>query len=130
MVYLKNIFFFFLFLNFNSIYSQAVCEKFESLKKAFKEENLGLVCELDLRNQNLKELPANIGSLTKLEILRLENNKLSSLPESIVNAQKLVRIHLDDNLFTTFPEPLLKLEHLEKLSMNNNGLKELPQPCH
>jgi Leucine-rich repeat (LRR) protein len=72
-------------------------------KKAFKEDNIESVCELDLRNQNLTALPDNIGSLVNLEILHLENNKLTGLPESIAYCKKLVRIHLDDNAFTVFP---------------------------
>ena len=104
---MKFFFVLILFSFVNVISAQATCEKYESLKKAFKEDNIESVCELDLQNQNLKELPANLGSLINLEILHLENNKLSTLPESIVNSKKLVRIHLDNNSFTIFGDKVV-----------------------
>ena len=119
MNYIKNILVLLLLSN-RVLFAQSNCEKYESLKIAFKEDHVESVCELNLRNQSLKELPMNIGDLVNLEVIHLENNKLSSLPESIVNAKKLVRIYLDENEFRFFPESILKIEHLEKLSMNNN----------
>ena len=81
MRYINKIVILSFFFILNPISAQAVCEKFESIKKAFKEDNIESVCELDLRNQNLNALPDNIGSLVNLEILHVENNKLTSLPE-------------------------------------------------
>ena len=93
----------FFFLSITSLTAQANCEKFESLKQAFKEENIESVCELDLSDQNLKELPDNIGNLPNLEILRLENNRLKSLPDSIIKSKKILRLHLDFNQFESVP---------------------------
>lgn len=60
--------------------------------------------KLNLGDMGLKEAPADLKRLEKLELLTLSNNKIKSLPATF---------------FTGLPR-------LESLNLFNNGLKEIP----
>jgi len=66
----------------------------KSLKFAKKLEDIVI---LNLRNQNLIELPHNISLLVNLEYLFLEGNRLTTLPESLLELKKLREIHLNNS---------------------------------
>ena len=53
--------------------------------------------KLDLRYNELKELPESIGELVNLQKLDLGYNKLKKLPESIKNLKKLKLLKLERN---------------------------------
>ena len=45
--------------------------------------------ELDLRDNNLSILEADLSSLTQLEVLKLDKNQLRELPESVYELKSL-----------------------------------------
>ena len=72
-----------------------------------------------------------------MKILNLENNQLTSLPAEIGKLEKLERLYLDNNELTSLPAEIGKLEKLEELDLINNpipkeeieNLKELLPNC-
>ena len=88
--------------------------------------SLPSLLELNLYDNNLKELPVSIGSLTSLEELTLRNNQLTTLPDSFRNLISLKKLNLSWNNFTTLPEWIGSLTSLEELNLWGNKLKSLP----
>lgn len=83
------------------------------------------VIELDL-NRNLLDgsIPAELGSLRNLRILRMSGNNLSgSIPAELGNLSALTNLELDDNNFVgSIPAELGKLSSLTWLDLSGNDL--------
>jgi hypothetical protein len=104
---------------------------------------------LDLSNNQLSNLPADLACLHKLKIIFASNNRFESLPEVLgqclnlemvgfksnqikqVSAaalpQKLRWLILTDNLIETLPNALGERPRLQKLALAGNRLRQLPQ---
>ena len=81
--------------------------------------------ELDLRNNELTSLPAEIGQLHSLEVLYLEFNELTSLPAEIGQLHSLRRLFLRDNQLTNLPEEIGQLHSLSWLDLTGNPIQDL-----
>ena len=81
---------------------------------------------LNLKNQKLKSLPAEIGELTLLEDLDLENNLIKSLPSEISHLTNLKKFSGRKNAFKEIPVEILSLPQLEILDMKENFIQEIP----
>ena len=85
----------------------------------------GSVTELDL-NRNLLSgyIPAGLGSLPNLRILRMSGNNLEgSIPAALSNLSVLTNLELDDNnLIGSIPAELGKLSNLTWLDLSGNDL--------
>ncbi|XP_041041507.1 leucine-rich repeat-containing protein 2 [Carcharodon carcharias] len=106
---------------------------------------------MDLSRNCLKELPAEIGKMTKLKELNVSFNKLTSvplelgccenleklnlssnlelteLPFELRDLQKLSCLDLSSNQFLSMPICVLRMSNLKSLDISNNKLKDLPQ---
>ena len=82
---------------------------------------------LELKNNQLAELPAEIGELTHLRSLDLENNKLQELPNELSQLKSLQALKLENNRFTLWPSLVEKIENLKSLFLSSNQIKEVPQ---
>jgi len=105
---------------------------------------------LNLRNNQLSELPDDILILTGLVKLRLCANHFSTVPEvvfklpeltnldlsgnqltklshNIAQLKKLKILHLPQNQLTTLPSEIGELTNLTSLSVQDNNLTSLPQ---
>lgn len=67
-------------------------------------------------------LPAELGALPRLRILRCRRNKLSALPASLGGAGALLELHAGFNAITALPEGLGALRSLAVLEVRNNLL--------
>lgn len=110
---------------------------------------------LDLSNNQLSELPQDLGRLKKLKILFCSNNQFTCLPPMLSLCPKLEMIGfksnkieqvpasslplktrwliLTDNKIAELPKRLGELSQLEKLALSGNKLTALPQSlsqCH
>ena len=74
---------------------------------------------LVLNGNELKRLPANIGSLTSLTIMWVASNKLASLPSSIGSMKRLARLDVSDNRLRALPDQIGELG-------GNNGQYYMP----
>jgi GTPase SAR1 family protein len=83
--------------------------------------------KLDLRDQQLANLPETINVFSHLRELRLQNNKLTQLPETIGNLKRLKILDLDHNSLKYLPESIGDLKALEELWIRDNQLEDLPE---
>ena len=79
--------------------------------------------ELNLKGNNFENVPRNIISLTKLQVLNLSQNNLASFPADICSIlASVVELNLDDNQITSLPEEIGKMKKLKLLSLKNNAI--------
>ncbi|XP_026715947.1 E3 ubiquitin-protein ligase LRSAM1 isoform X2 [Athene cunicularia] len=82
---------------------------------------------LDLHDNQLASLPADIGQLTSLQVLNLERNLLKCLPQSIGDLAQLQMLNVKGNKLKDLPATVSGLRSLRTLDISGNVLQELPQ---
>ncbi|KAM3660305.1 E3 ubiquitin-protein ligase LRSAM1 isoform 1-T2 [Ammospiza maritima maritima] len=82
---------------------------------------------LDLHDNQLASLPADIGQLTALQVLNLERNLLKSLPQSIGDLAQLQVLNVKGNQLRALPGSVSGLRSLRALHVSGNELQELPR---
>ncbi|GKF77123.1 NB-ARC domains-containing protein, partial [Tanacetum coccineum] len=82
--------------------------------------------ELNLKGNNLLEVPESIGGLSCLWKLNLEGNNLSEVPESIGGLSCLKKLNLEGNNLSEVPESIGGLSCLKKLNLKGNNFSSLP----
>ncbi|MBR7888272.1 protein kinase [Marinomonas sp. A79] len=75
---------------------------------------------LILTDNQITDLPDDMGRLTRLQKLALAGNQLQALPDSMVDCKRLELIRLSANQFATFPDVLLTLPRLAWLAFSGN----------
>lgn len=79
-------------------------------------------------SEKLTSFPLEILSLAdSLEILDLSNNKLASLPAELIQLQKLKIIFASNNSFETLPEVLGQCVNLEMVGFKSNKINQVPE---
>ncbi|NXE83360.1 LRSM1 ligase, partial [Cochlearius cochlearius] len=82
---------------------------------------------LDLHDNQLASLPADIGQLTSLQVLNLERNLLKCLPQSIGDLAQLQMLNVKGNKLKELPATVSGLRSLRALDISENALQELPR---
>ncbi|NXJ76427.1 LRSM1 ligase, partial [Trogon melanurus] len=82
---------------------------------------------LDLHDNQLASLPADIGQLTSLQVLNLERNLLKCLPQSIGDLAQLQLLNVKGNRLKELPATVSGLRSLRTLDVSENALRELPR---
>ncbi|NXX10857.1 LRSM1 ligase, partial [Podargus strigoides] len=82
---------------------------------------------LDLHDNQLASLPADIGQLTALQVLNLERNLLKCLPQSIGDLAQLQVLNVKGNKLKELPDTVSGLRSLRTLDISENTLQELPR---
>lgn len=90
-------------------------------------EKLNLLEILQLNNNCIYFLPAQVGTLRSLKKLLIKKNYISSLPKEFEHLQALQTLDLSDNQIREFPLILYSLKRLGVLSLKNNQLALLPE---
>eukprot|EP00941_MAST-03F_sp_MAST-3F-sp1_P003817 g3817.t1 len=94
---------------------------------------IGILCtvpiaRLNLGNNHLTEIPAELGTLTTLKELLVDDNRLSALPPSLFELTKLEELRISGNCIKEIPEALsIKLCQLHHFACDRNQLKYLPK---
>ncbi|MBW4521928.1 MAG: leucine-rich repeat domain-containing protein [Scytolyngbya sp. HA4215-MV1] len=81
---------------------------------------------LYLRSNQLSRLPPEIGQLANLQSLSLISNQLSQLPPEIGQLANLQSLDLSDNPLSSLPPEIVQLANLQSLSLRSNQLSRLP----
>jgi internalin A len=97
-------------------------ELLEVIEKAKRSRQI----KLDLKRESIKELPSEIGQLTKLTALNLNYNQLTTLPDAIGQLTNLIFLDLISNQLTMLPDAISQLTNLTTLSLVSNQLTALP----
>merc|ERR1719201_551411 len=101
-------------------FSNVPADMFSSMKR---------LTRLDISRTDLKNLPASIGSLERLEYLEAyENPSLKGLPNATGNLKQLKKLYLAETNITQFPASLGSLNGLTTLDLSSLGLTALPKP--
>ena len=98
--------------------------EYTDLTEALK--NPEKVYKLNLRKNKLKEIPAEVFTLTNLQELNVSKNKLTKIPKDISKLTKLEVLDASANeIDTLYPEMGL-LVNIKKLILNQNIIAHLP----
>lgn len=103
---------------------------------------------LNLSDNRLRSLPADLGRLTNLKVIFLSNNDFEQVPEVLADCPNLLMVGfksnkirllgedvlplgvrwliLTDNQLEKLPNSIGKLQHLQKLMLAGNQLRSLP----
>ncbi|KAM9521783.1 E3 ubiquitin-protein ligase LRSAM1 isoform 4-T4 [Guaruba guarouba] len=82
---------------------------------------------LDLHDNQLASLPADIGQLASLQVLNLERNLLKCLPQSIGDLAQLQMLNVKGNKLKDLPVTVSSLRSLRTLDISGNMVVELPR---
>ena len=83
--------------------------------------------ELDLRGNDITDIPDSLTDITTLDYLDLSHNKISYLPESIGNLVGLLYLDVSNNNLHDLPDSIVKLDKLEHFDVENNYRINLPR---
>jgi len=83
--------------------------------------------ELDLRGNQITNLPESITNLSNLTELDLRGNQITNLPESIAKLSNLKKLYLKENKITDLSESVAKLSNFTELYLSRNSIKKLPE---
>lgn len=91
-------------------------------------DKLRHLSELRLDNNPLGQLPGRpIKNLRALRVLSLQNTGLDELPAELAGLTDLETLNLDLNHFSEFPELIARLPALRQLTLANNALDKIPR---
>lgn len=96
-------------------------------------EKLTNLQELNIQYNKFEEVPQCVYSLPKLSIFIAGGNTFLDLHYRIARAKTLKRLSLDNNKIVTLPLALSELTHCEYLNLNHNNLETLalfPPPAY
>lgn len=66
--------------------------------------SLNKLQHLSVLDNNLEEVPAELGHLTRLSEMNLTSNNLSSLPQQLYQCKELTKLYIARNRLTSLPE--------------------------
>ncbi|XP_066154857.1 leucine-rich repeat-containing protein 4C-like [Euwallacea fornicatus] len=94
--------------------------------KAFEHVSTGLI-HLNLAFNSLREVPAAVKTLEKLQFLRLDNNQITSFKRNDLSGlERLQELQMNDNKLTVIEHNALKtLGQLQQLDIRSNFLADV-----
>jgi hypothetical protein len=104
--------------------SGSLGELYTDFKKA-NQEKLN-VRRLDLKNQNILEIPKGIFRMKNIYYLNLNNNQIKELPSKINQLKYLKTLSISNNKIANIPNEINEIHYLESLNISHNELSTLP----
>lgn len=105
-------------LDLNGLVSTAV-------DSVVKRDPFGRISDLLLFGKNIDTIPPSIGDL-RLHVLLLAENNLTDLPKELGRMQSLEHLDLAKNSISLLPIGFTELRNLRYLDLNENSLSSLP----
>ncbi len=96
----------------------------ENLYKSPKQYHLR---NLNVSNNLLTTIPAEIGAVTSLQNLNLENNRLTELPQAIGKLVNLITLNVKNNNLKSVPVDLADLKQLKTFMVVGNETLRIPK---
>lgn len=81
---------------------------------------------LILTNNNIAELPKEIGQCTRMQKLMLSGNRLSALPEELSNCKHLSLLRIAANKLHELPQWITQLPKLSWIAFSGNNFSKTP----
>jgi len=81
---------------------------------------------LILTNNNIAELPKEIGLCKRMQKLMLSGNRLSTLPEELINCQNLALLRIAANKLHELPQWIMQLPKLSWIAFSGNNFSKTP----
>lgn len=88
--------------------------------------NAAQYVRIDIRNNQISEIPATIDQFTNASMFYADHNRISDLPQEIASLKKLTRLYCRSNLLAKLPEEIGELSQLQILRISSNKFKEFP----
>lgn len=82
---------------------------------------------LSLAASDLSEVPADIGDCPSLEVIAISNSKVIHFPTSITRCMTLKKLTAHSMMLKSLPEDFPRLSNLTVLDLNLNPLQKLPK---
>ncbi|MBN1602128.1 MAG: leucine-rich repeat domain-containing protein [Chitinispirillaceae bacterium] len=81
---------------------------------------------LYMDNNNIRSLPEDLGSLSKLEVLTFSRNQISYIPKSINGCTALRKLDCTSNRIHKLPEQFFECRKLVDLYISSNHIAKIP----
>lgn len=81
---------------------------------------------LDISENQIQEIPKELGKLQSLRILILNNNQINDLGPGVMSLVNLEVLTTNDNKISKLSADIGKMTKLEQLQLQNNQIKEIP----
>ena len=81
--------------------------------------------ELDLRSNNLKDLPDELAELRTLKSVKLNYNKFESIPAVLSTLPRLTNVELGGNLITEVDETVSQLPSIKEMDFSGNQISSV-----
>jgi len=81
---------------------------------------------LILTNNNIAELPKEIGLCTRMQKLMLSGNRLATLPDELANCQNLALLRIAANKLHELPEWITNMPKLSWVAFSGNSFSKTP----
>ena len=109
--------------------SHLVLSSFHLAKVTVPLQQLDYICRglrtLDVSDNNIQELPRNIGMCASLESLLVRNNRLAEFPASAKQLKTLTHLDVSGNSFEGVPEMLTYTPLIRILDLSRNQIRNL-----
>jgi Leucine-rich repeat (LRR) protein len=78
-----------------------------------------------INNNQLNNIPSELGQSTNLICINIANNNLSNLPCELGQLDKLKKLDLSNNKLVSIPYDYINMSNLEELNIENNDFFDL-----
>jgi hypothetical protein len=82
---------------------------------------------LYLSSNNISNIPIEIGNLINLKVLNLLSNNISIIPIEIGNLINLIYLYLSENIITNIPIEICNLVNLKEINLDMNNIQNINQ---
>ena len=86
----------------------------------------GSIIKLAIGDENLSQIPSEIGQLINLMVLQIGTNQLTTIPSEIGQLTNLTELDLYDNQLVRIPSEIGQLTNLTKLYIGKNQFTTFP----